>query len=131
MDDQITVKYSHLMGGEHPIDNSATEFYKTLPNVEQTFEEPETGMPDTPIPNIEQILRVSGITSLSSTELGERISEWLSRTSARITLSDPFGDPKLVFQGPDSKLTPASIKEKIEELVSKEGSEFLIRATPS
>jgi hypothetical protein len=106
-----------------------TDFYKTLPGLEQQYVNAETGQPEAPIPSIEQALDVVGTTSLSSEVIASRIRDWLENRRTRIRLLALSHSAPIDFEGPNPRADVDKIQTEIDRFLSDvQTRELLIRA---
>lgn len=128
MERQIYFEYSYRMEGHVAMGEVDTSFYKTLVGVEEMYMNSETGEPEIPLPNFEQVLAVVGKTLISSKSLAGCIEAWLKSHRTNITIS-VFRGRKIEFEGPNIDRSVESITEMIDTLSAEEKtSEFRISA---
>lgn len=117
MYDEIRVEYAYRMEGHDAVGDVDPEFYRSLPNVDEGYRNPQTGQPEIPRPDIVQILSVVGTALLSSTVLAATIKAYLQsrRTKVRIAI----GELSVEYEGPNFKDSEEAIKRAIDHLVQK------------
>jgi hypothetical protein len=117
MSDEIRVEYAYRMEGHYAVGDVDPEFYRSLPNVDEHYRNPQTGRPEIPRPDIVQILSVVGTAPLSSTVLTTTIKAYLQsrRTKVRIAI----GELSVEYEGPNFKDSEEAIKSAIDHLVQK------------
>jgi hypothetical protein len=128
MEGQIYLEYSYRMEGHVALGEVDTSFYKTLVGVEEVYMNPETGQPEIPLPNFEQVLAVVGKTLILSESIAGCIKAWLKNHRTNITIS-VFRGRKIEFEGPNLDRSVETITEMIDTLSAEENtSEFRISA---
>src|SRR5437763_6495680 len=100
MESRFQITYSHRLLGHFPINDIDIDFYKTLTGVEESYIATETGLPEKPIPSMDQVLTVIGTTALNSKSIAAIVKAWLEKRSTRITISDSQAHRKIEFEGP-------------------------------
>lgn len=129
MESSLQVRYSHQLLGHFPVDDVDTDFYSTLTGVEETYVATATGLPDKPIPSVDQVITVVGTTVLTSESIAAIVKAWLEKRSTTITISDPQARRKIELKGPKLEASIESIKEMIDALVAAEDTSHIgIRA---
>jgi len=120
---EIRVEYAYRMEGHHAVGDVDPEFYRSLPNVDERYRNPQTGRQETPRPDIGQILSVVGTALLSSTVLATTIKAYLQsrRTKVRIAI----GELSVEYEGPNFKDSEEAIKSAIDHLVQKADGRLL------
>ena len=127
MSQNIRVHYGYKTISQLPVGNVDVRFYQKLPEVEEEYVG-ANGLPEIPLPDLEQEVIVSGSTILSSASIATIIASWIKERPRKIVLSNA-ANQKLEFEGPDLTLEVAGIQHEIEKLAENSNYRLGIEAT--
>lgn len=125
MTKEFEVWYSFRMKGHYAIFGADAPFYHSLPNREEKYWNSETGRPEIPRPDTEQLITVLGSAVLSSTALAGAIKAWLEFNKTRITISLEGSKKTIKFEGPNLKASVTEIEHLINALSDETGAKSL------
>lgn len=115
----ITLSWGYRMEGHYTVANVDAGFFRSLPNADEQFSNPKTGLVEIPRPDAVQVLSVVGTAILSSSVLAVAIKAYLSSRRTKIRIGVSNNKIEIEYEGPSLKDSEEDITRSLDSLIER------------